>query len=324
MPVIGSGGGGSSRQTGGIIRYSGIQQGPLPGSVQRLYIAGVAEAVGTVFTASVSGGLQSDGAAGVSRTRSYTVAGGAAFAGTATVTRLSVRTYSVSGGLITSGAAAVSRLVVRSYLSSGGLQTGGGAGLSHTEDVSPAGGLQTGGTASVTRTTAFAGSGGAQTAGTAAASLTRVVEGSGGASFAGSGSVSRSIAPTAQGRLTTGGNASSFYIIPGQGQAYTFGGTGGATFSGTAASEIATAPAQLPNSSTSFAGPMPKPQTTVREYAASGGVSLGGSAETTFLPTITWAFDGNGRVRIGGAAIVQRGDLYAAARAEDDEYLLLG
>lgn len=345
MPAIGAGGGSSSRQTGATIRYSGVAQGPLSGSAQLLYVAGVAEAAGTIFTASVSGSLQSGGSATVSRSRIYPVAGGAAFAGSATVartiakagsgglqtsgaataTRLSVHTYAVSGGLTSAGSGTITRLVVRSYLPSGGLQSGGGAVLSHTEDVVPAGGLQTSGSATVTRTRAYGGLGGVQTAGTALWSLTRVLAGSGGASAGGEASVSRSLVPPVQGGMTAGGSASSFYAVPGQAQTYIFSGTGGAAFSGAAASEIVPAsPVQLPGSSTSFAGPMPKPQTAIREYAASGGVFLGGSAETIFLPTITWAFDGNGRVRIGGAATVQRGDLYAAARSEDDEYLLLG
>lgn len=62
-------------------------------------------------------------------------------------------------------------------------------------------------------------------------------------------------------------------------------------------------------------------QSEAFEYRGSGKFGLSGRAETDFVPTITWQFDGSGGVRVGGSGLTEQFDPYAQARLEDEELL---
>lgn len=393
MPVLrsGSGIGGGSLHNGQVIRRTTPAEGPLWQQTRQLYVTPAPEVQGSVFTAAVSGGIQSDGAATTSRllVKTYTASGGLASGGTAVLARVVIRSATVSGGLQSGGTAAralvqsvapaggyqlgggaavsrsrvsavsggvtaagtaatartvtktylssggltlagsadLARVVVRSVTPSGGLVSGGTADVDRVQDVTPVGGASLGGSATFARTFAPVSLGGLQTAGAAALARTRAASVSGTVQTAGTAQVTVSHAIEPTGGLAVAGQAIAFLDVAGSGEEFRFIGSGGGFLSGSAAASYIEAeeepPVQLPGNSATYASP-PRPQAQTYEYAASGSFSLGGSAGTDFLTTITWQFDGGGIARISGSASTERHDPFAQARAEDDDLLLIG
>lgn len=288
---------------------------------------GASTASWATFTAPISGGIVSGGAASWARARSGQASGGLVSGGASNVTRLSSRTYSPSGGLVSSGSATVARRVVRNATVSGGIVSAGAAQVAGTQDVSPLGGLIAGGSASITRGRAYKGVGGLQSGGAGLVARVRTVSGAGGAYSGGAALVSRSRALFGTGGFSSNGSAAINYFAAGQGQAFTFVASGGASVSGFAATSYvgASVPIQIANSGT-FVSRSPPNTSTVYQYQASGGMAFGGIAETRLVlgPLSAWEFAGAGIARIGGAARTERHDPFAQARAEDEELILLG
>lgn len=321
MPVV-AGGGTSQRQHSAVIRTTSAAAAPLPAYVSRVYAVGSTAASGDFTSPEPTGGIQTAGGGAWSRAIIAAGSGAAQIGGSAVISRLTVRTYISAGGVTLAGSAAISRRTVKTASTSGGFQTAGAASLSHTEDVTPTGGISLAGSAAKARTWARGGNGAVQTSGSATVARGRVVVGLGGVLSGGAAQHSRSRAAFVTGGAQTAGSAiTDFVFLPGT--SYDFGGSGGKTLSGLAATSLVFA-AVAPAIAYGFAGfqPYRPPPARVHEYRSTGGVSLGGNATTDFIPVITWKFEANGGIFVSGGGRSVHANI-AAARAQDEAVLLL-
>ena len=153
----------------------------------------------STFSHTASGGIQTGGSAGVSKT---------------------IVTAS-SGGIQTSGASIIGRTIITA--SNGGAQTGGTATVNRTFSTASSGGITTDGNATIKRTFVVSSSGGTQTAGAATASVVSAggtvysVTSSGGVTTGGAATVTLIYAPVVAPENTYGG----FYASPTKRQAFT-------------------------------------------------------------------------------------------------------
>jgi hypothetical protein len=308
-----------------------------------VYIGGIdnftATAVSTgasVYTAPVSGGLQTGGASAVSR--------------------LAVKVYVASGGVQTGGSAGLARVVVRTVtLTGGSIQTGGTAPRALIQDVAPLGGIQIGGTAPVSRVRASQASGGILTGGTVLKALTK--------------------SPAASGGLLTGGSALTSLQGSSGATTYAYFATGGFVLGGTAATSGPAgivsggirSRIQYLETLRSFEEPKRKAGKPSGElvdeflgrghaYKGGGEVKVGavskarrGSAVTAFVsaaslearaataetaaslagsasqaPAVTFEAIGSGLITMGGEAVTYRHDPFLLARFEDLDLLMMG
>lgn len=127
---------------------------------------GIVSGGGRIYIYVASGGLQSGGAALVSKTKVSLASGGLQSGGAAQTGFIRIVGICLaSGGLQSGGSAAVA--IVKAFLASGGLQSGGAAAIAKEKAFLATGGLQSGGTALIAKVKAFLASGGLQSGGAA-------------------------------------------------------------------------------------------------------------------------------------------------------------
>jgi hypothetical protein len=161
---------------------------------------------GTLYTHTMSGGLQSSGAAGVSLRKTIVAAGGLQSGGAASVSARKVT--AMTGGFVAGGVAAARQVKVVTM--SGGLASGGAATIRRVLAWRMLGGLQSSGAASVTfigvQTFTHTMSGGLHSSGAAGVSLRKAIVASGGLTTGGAAAVRRVLAVRMLGGVQTGGS----------------------------------------------------------------------------------------------------------------------
>jgi hypothetical protein len=292
MPVIG----GSSRQSGSVVRVSGVQNGP-SWQVSKQVFVYPADAGSVTYTASVSGGIQTGGSALWSGSKSYLPTGTIQFGGSGS--NLKIKIGQSSGGIVAAGSALTAKTKIG--LVSGGLTASGVAATAKLKDFVPAGGVTLAGAADLAKTKAISGQG--------------IV------SLAGAAVLARTFAQGGSGSLTTSGAAATSFQS-GAATEYAFDGTGGLSFSGiaeTIAPAVEVVRSGSRRRSTRISWPEPRP-VRVKTFSAvgSGFVSFGSAAAVTSMHSVR-SFGGRIYKRgLTGSAASLPFDTYSIARAEDD------
>jgi hypothetical protein len=255
--------------------------------------------------------------------------------------------YTGSGGFTVAGTAPLEKGKV--FTPTGGVSLGGTAPLNKGKVFAPSGGVTFGGAATTSKGTAYAysSSGGLLLAGEAAVEKGKVFTPTGGVAFAGAAASEKGKVFTPSGGVAFGGEAATEFTSGGN--SYEYVGSGGIALAGQATTSLETMPPtggdagdgpawQFWKSSRVLVRPRrpdtPSPVPSPRSYVfqGQGGPAWGGAAATELVSVPppppppaprSYVYRGSGPWHgLAGAAVTRLVDPYAAARREEEAWLL--